>query len=137
MEPEKFFFTWMIRTFSSTVVSFAKKRTMPPKKAAAPVEKPLLGRPGNNLKMGIVGLPNVGKSSFFNALTKSSVPAENFPFCTIDPEESRVAVPDARFDWLCDFYKPSSKVAAFLTVIDIAGLVKVTLAFVDVLSLFI
>ncbi|KAI8807929.1 P-loop containing nucleoside triphosphate hydrolase protein [Cladochytrium replicatum] len=96
---------------------------MPPKKDAK-VEKPMLGRPSNNLKMGIVGLPNVGKSSFFNALTNSSARAENFPFCTIDPEESRVAVPDPRFDWLCDFYTPSSKVPAYLTVIDIAGLVK-------------
>lgn len=74
--------------------------------------------------MGIVGLPNVGKSSFFNALTNSSAPAENFPFCTIEPEESRVAVPDARFDWLCDLHKPPSRIPAYLTVIDIAGLVK-------------
>ncbi|KAJ3367798.1 hypothetical protein HDU91_001091 [Kappamyces sp. JEL0680] len=87
-------------------------------------EKPLLGRPGNNLKMGIVGLPNVGKSSFFNSLTNSSVPSENFPFCTIDPSESRVLVPDTRFDWLVDFYKPKSVIPASLTVIDIAGLVK-------------
>ncbi|KAI9104467.1 P-loop containing nucleoside triphosphate hydrolase protein [Phlyctochytrium arcticum] len=97
---------------------------MPPKKKVDATEKPLLGRPGNNLKMGIVGLPNVGKSSFFNALTNSAVSAENFPFCTIDPSEARVAVPDPRFDWLCDFYKPSSKVPAYLTVTDIAGLVK-------------
>ncbi|KAJ3189231.1 Obg-like ATPase [Gaertneriomyces sp. JEL0708] len=99
---------------------------MPPKKKVENVEKPLLGRPSNNLKMVccIVGLPNVGKSSFFNALTNSSVAAENFPFCTIDPSEARVAVPDTRFDWLCDFYKPASKVPAFLTVTDIAGLVK-------------
>ena len=76
------------------------------------------------MKMGIVGLPNVGKSSFFNSLTNSSMPSENFPFCTIDPAEARVAVPDDRFDWLCNFYKPSSKVPAYLTVIDIAGLVK-------------
>jgi obg-like ATPase 1 len=75
--------------------------------------------------MGIVGLPNVGKSSFFNALTNSAAAAENYPFCTIDPEESRAAVPDERFDWLCDFYKPASKIPAYLTVIDIAGLVKV------------
>ncbi|KAJ3091823.1 hypothetical protein HK102_013347 [Quaeritorhiza haematococci] len=102
----------------------ARPRKMPPKKKQETTEKPLLGRPSNNLKMGIVGLPNVGKSSFFNALTNSAVPAENFPFCTIDPEESRVAVPDPRFDWLCNFYKPSSKVPAYLTVIDIAGLVK-------------
>ncbi|KAH6568821.1 hypothetical protein BASA50_009335 [Batrachochytrium salamandrivorans] len=96
---------------------------MPPKKVQV-VERPLLGRPSNNLKMGIVGLPNVGKSSFFNSLTNSSVPSENFPFCTIDPAEARVAVPDTRFDWLTDFYKPASKIPAYLTVIDIAGLVK-------------
>ncbi|KAI8323263.1 GTP-binding protein YchF [Martensiomyces pterosporus] len=96
---------------------------MPPKKQVVE-EKVQLGRPGNNLKIGVVGLPNVGKSTFFNAITSSAVAAENYPFCTIDPEESRVAVPDERFDWLCDHYKPSSKVPAFLTIIDIAGLVK-------------
>ena len=53
-----------------------------------------------------------------------SIPAENFPFCTIDPNESRVAVPDDRFDWLCDHFKPPSKVPAYLQVVDIAGLVK-------------
>jgi obg-like ATPase 1 len=67
---------------------------------------------------------NSRKSTFFNAITNSSAKAENFPFCTIDPEESRVAVPDARFDWLCGVYKPASKVPAYLTVIDIAGLMK-------------
>ncbi|KAJ1916581.1 Obg-like ATPase [Mycoemilia scoparia] len=96
---------------------------MPPKKAAAE-EKLMLGRPSNNLKIGVVGLPNVGKSTFFNAITNSAAAAENYPFCTIDPEESRVAVPDPRFDWLCNHYKPASKVPAYLTVIDIAGLVK-------------
>ncbi|KAI8849210.1 P-loop containing nucleoside triphosphate hydrolase protein [Chytridium lagenaria] len=80
---------------------------MPPKKTAV-VEKPLLGRPGNNLKMGIVGLPNVGKSSFFNALTNSAVPSENFPFCTIDPSEARVVNQDP----------------CLPVVFDIAGLVK-------------
>ncbi|KAI8612367.1 putative GTP-binding protein [Chytriomyces sp. MP71] len=95
----------------------------PPKKQAV-VEKPLLGRPGNNLKMGIVGLPNVGKSSFFNALTNSSAPSENFPFCTIDPEEARVEVPDPRIDVLFKMYNSSKKVPAYLTCIDIAGLVK-------------
>ncbi|TPX47112.1 threonine---tRNA ligase [Synchytrium endobioticum] len=109
------------RFFAS--IKKTKKQNMPPKKQAAP-ERVLLGRPSNNLKLGIVGLPNVGKSSFFNALTNSSVPAENFPYCTIDPSESRVAVPDPRFDWLCDFYKPASKVPAWLTVFDIAGLTK-------------
>ncbi|KAI9300700.1 GTP-binding protein YchF [Cunninghamella echinulata] len=96
---------------------------MPPKKAVKE-EKPLLGRPSNNLKIGVVGLPNVGKSTFFNALTNASAAAENYPFCTIDPEESRVAVPDPRFDWLCKHYKPAKEIPAFLTVIDIAGLVK-------------
>lgn len=97
---------------------------MPPKKNTAPEPKPLIGRVGTNLKVGIVGLPNVGKSTFFNILTKSAAPAENFPFCTIDPNESRVAVPDDRFDYLCDFYKPASKVPAYLNIVDIAGLVK-------------
>ncbi|OSC98534.1 cytoplasmic protein [Trametes coccinea BRFM310] len=96
---------------------------MPPKKAAAAEKKILLGRPGNNLKIGIVGLPNVGKSSFFNVLSKTDLgKAANFPYATINPEEARIPVPDPRFDWLCDLYKPASKVPAFLTCIDIAGL---------------
>ena len=85
------------------------------------VEKPFLGRPGNHVKMGIVGLPNVGKSTTFNLMCGMSVAAENFPFCTIDPTVSRVAYPDARFDWLCDLFKPQSEVPAYLTVTDIAG----------------
>ncbi|XP_076089480.1 obg-like ATPase 1 [Mytilus galloprovincialis] len=98
---------------------------MPPKKKVeANVPTPFFGRLGSNLKIGIVGLPNVGKSTFFNTLTKSQATAENFPFCTIDPNESRVPVPDARFDYLCEHYKPASKVPAFLNVTDIAGLVK-------------
>ncbi|GAB6019614.1 Obg-like ATPase [Chamberlinius hualienensis] len=97
---------------------------MPPKKGAEVEIKPVLGRVGTNLKVGIVGVPNVGKSTFFNVLTKSQAAAENFPFCTIDPNESRVPVPDARFDYLCEYYKPLSKVPAFLNVVDIAGLVK-------------
>jgi obg-like ATPase 1 len=100
---------------------------MPPKKKNdKEVEKPILiGRMGTNLKVGIVGLPNVGKSTFFNVLTKSSqAAAENFPFCTIDPNEARVAVPDERWDWLVAHHKPASKVPAFLNVTDIAGLVK-------------
>lgn len=62
---------------------------MPPKKSKTDEPRVLLGRPSNNLKMGVVGLPNVGKSTFFNALTASSAAAENYPFCTIDPEEAR------------------------------------------------
>merc|ERR1711997_1196424 len=96
------------------------------KKKGEEEEKPvIMGRVGTNLKMGIVGLPNVGKSTFFNVLTKTSIAAaENFPFCTIDPNESRVPVPDARFDFLVEHHKPASKVPAFLNVTDIAGLVK-------------
>jgi len=96
---------------------------MPPKKAPVPEKKILLGRPSNNLKIGIVGLPNVGKSSFFNALSKTDLgKAANFPYATINPEEARIPVPDARFEWLCDLYKPVSRVPAFLTILDIAGL---------------
>ncbi|KAK2787897.1 hypothetical protein FQN52_004396 [Onygenales sp. PD_12] len=88
-------------------------------------EKILLGRPGNNLKSGIVGLANVGKSTLFQAITKCSLgnPA-NFPYATIDPEEARVIVPDERYDWLCQHYKPKSQVPANLTVYDIAGLTR-------------
>ena len=52
------------------------------------------------------------------------IPAENFPFCTIEPNHARVNVPDDRFRWLCDLYKPKSQVPAFLEIVDIAGLVK-------------
>ncbi|XP_078345653.1 obg-like ATPase 1 [Oculina patagonica] len=108
-----------LRCFS---VSFRLK--MPPKKKEEEKPTPLMGRFGTSLKCGIVGLPNVGKSTFFNVLTKSAASAENFPFCTIDPNESRVAVPDERWNFLCDFHKPASKVPAFLHVTDIAGLVQ-------------
>ncbi|CAE6422677.1 hypothetical protein ACGC1H_002760 [Rhizoctonia solani] len=110
------------RSFSVSATLLVKKR-MPPKKAPAPEKKAILGRPGNNLKIGIVGLPNVGKSSFFNALSKTDLgKAANFPYATINPEEARIPVPDARFLWLCELYKPASQVPAFLTCIDIAGL---------------
>lgn len=97
---------------------------MPPKKQQQE-QKILLGRPGNNLKSGIVGLANVGKSTLFQSITKCSLgnPA-NFPYATIEPEEARVAVPDERYDWLCQHFKPASKVPANLTVYDIAGLTK-------------
>ncbi|XP_053701861.1 obg-like ATPase 1 [Synchiropus splendidus] len=101
-----------------------RQKQMAPKKAEAPKQPTLIGRFGTSLKIGIVGLPNVGKSTFFNVLTKSQAAAENFPFCTIDPNESRVPVPDERFDFLCKYHKPASKVPAFLNVVDIAGLVK-------------
>jgi len=84
----------------------------------------LLGRPSNNLCVGIVGLPNVGKSTLFNILTKLSVPAENYPFCTIEPNEARVNVPDERYDWLINYHKPASQIPAALSVTDIAGLIR-------------
>jgi obg-like ATPase 1 len=99
---------------------------MPPKKGGVEEEKRqiTLGRPGNNVKIGIVGLPNVGKSSFFNTLSRMNVPAENFPFCTIDPNVAIVQVPDLRFRWLCETYRPASEVPPVLTITDIAGLVR-------------
>lgn len=82
-----------------------------------------MGRPRNTLKMGMVGLPNVGKSTTFNLLCKQAVPAENYPFCTIDPHEARMNVPDDRYRWLCGHFKPKSEVSATLSIFDIAGLV--------------
>uniref|UniRef100_A0A7S2QU02 Obg-like ATPase 1 n=1 Tax=Chlamydomonas chlamydogama TaxID=225041 RepID=A0A7S2QU02_9CHLO len=98
---------------------------MPPKKDAVEEHKcARFGRVRNNLKMGIVGLPNVGKSSLFNLLTEQAISAENYPFCTIDPNEGRCPVPDERYDWLCNLWNPPSKYPAFLHIVDIAGLVK-------------
>lgn len=97
---------------------------MPAKKKVVEESKPLFGRPGNTLRMGIVGVPNVGKSSTYNLLSNLSIPAENYPFCTIDPNEARVAIPDPRFDRLCEMYRPKSMVAASLSITDIAGLVR-------------
>jgi len=96
---------------------------MPPKKEAV-AEKPLLGRFKNSLKCGIVGMPNVGKSTFFNVLCQQQADAQNFPFCTIDPNTSQCTVPDERFIFLCKHYAPKSEVPAVLKVTDIAGLVK-------------
>jgi ribosome-binding ATPase len=74
-------------------------------------------------KCGIVGLPNVGKSSLFNALTKAGIAAENYPFCTIDPNVGVVAVPDPRLDRLAAIVKPQRVVPASMEFVDIAGLV--------------
>ena len=75
------------------------------------------------IKCGIVGLPNVGKSTLFNALTKAAIPAENYPFCTIDPNVGIVPVPDLRLDALSLIVKPQRVVATTVEFVDIAGLV--------------
>ncbi|MGI5888088.1 MAG: redox-regulated ATPase YchF [Oscillospiraceae bacterium] len=76
------------------------------------------------MKLGIVGLPNVGKSTLFNAVTKAGIPAENYPFCTIEPNIGMVTVPDERLDWLSGLYNPKKTTYATIEFVDIAGLVK-------------
>src|SRR5690554_1387196 len=75
-------------------------------------------------KCGIVGLPNVGKSTLFNALTKAGIEAANFPFCTIEPNTGVVAVPDPRLDELAKIVNPQRTVPTTMEFVDIAGLVK-------------
>ena len=74
-------------------------------------------------KCGIVGLPNVGKSTLFNALTKAGIPAENYPFCTIEPNVGMVAVPDPRLEKLAAIVKPQKIISTLMQFVDIAGLV--------------
>lgn len=77
-----------------------------------------------SIKAGLVGLPNVGKSTLFNALTKSSIPMENYPFCTIDPHVAITEVPDIRVTQLQKIYNSGKTIPATVTFVDIAGLVK-------------
>ena len=74
------------------------------------------------MKLGIVGLPNVGKSTLFNALTNAGAESANYPFCTIDPNVGVVAVPDKRLDVLRDMYSPEKYTPAIIEFVDIAGL---------------
>ncbi len=76
------------------------------------------------MKLGIVGLPNVGKSTLFNALTNAGAQAANYAFCTIEPNIGVVAVPDSRLDALCEMYNPAKVTPATIEFVDIAGLVK-------------
>ena len=75
------------------------------------------------VKCGIVGLPNVGKSTLFNALTKAGIAAENFPFCTIEPNSGIVSIPDARLDKLAEIVQPQKVIPTTMEFTDIAGLV--------------
>ncbi|MGA1732575.1 MAG: GTPase, partial [Burkholderiaceae bacterium] len=77
-----------------------------------------------SLKCGIVGLPNVGKSTLFNALTQAGIAAENYPFCTIEPNVGVVEVPDPRLQRLADLVRPQRVVPAIVEFVDIAGLVE-------------
>ena len=76
------------------------------------------------MKLGIVGLPNVGKSTLFNAITNAGAQAQNFPFCTIEPNVGMVQVPDSRLDFLTEMYSPKKHTPAVIEFVDIAGLVK-------------
>ena len=76
------------------------------------------------MKLGIVGLPNVGKSTLFNAITRAGAESANYPFCTIEPNVGMVAVPDTRLDYLAEMYSPKKYTPAVIEFVDIAGLVK-------------
>ena len=104
-----------------------KKEPSPFKKEPSPFERepsPNERREEIEMKIGIVGLPNVGKSTLFNSITKAGAECANYPFCTIEPNVGVVAVPDERLDKLTEMYHPQKTTHAIVEFVDIAGLVK-------------
>lgn len=92
--------------------------------AKGTIKRVRLGRTGTSLKMGFLGMANIGKSSTFNLLSNLNVPAQNIPFCTIDPNNALISVADDRFTRLCKMYNPQKTLGPILRIVDIAGLVK-------------
>eukprot|EP01083_Nonionella_stella_P178329 629574_1 len=115
-----------LKTYAhSRYIIMAAPKKKKDKKGGHQEEKQWLGKQEKNkCRMGIVGLPNIGKSSLFNVFSAKQVPAENYPFCTIKPAQTQVPVPDKRWVHLCSAFKPKSRIQAVLEIWDIAGLVR-------------